>query len=275
MTFFKRGLRALLPAVLTLVVILIVYNFFDEHVVRPVNRGIETFLVRTSPGRQVLDAVFGIRPDDEAYVIRYGEPGWKLDGENVNYELLKKDLGEVYPSVIGIVVALSLIFIAGSILATIVGRRVLSRFEGVMGRFPIVKTIYPYARQVVEFFTREKTVSFHSVVAVHYPRHGLYSLGFVTGLGMKEINKVANGTLINVFVPSAPTPFTGWVVFVAVEEVIPLPISVDDAIRLTISCGVLIPEDQRNPDEILARFEQLDPPSIKKREGGSAGAEEE
>jgi uncharacterized membrane protein len=249
--FFKRGLRALLPTVLTIGVIVIVYNFFANSIVEPVNRGIRTFLSGTWPGRQVLDLV--LEADIEPEMSR---------------KQIAAILDQAYRSapwlepLIGFTVAFLLVFISGFILATRVGKRVLGRFEGAMTHFPIVKIIYPYARQVVEFFMREKTVKFHSVIALEYPRKGLYSLGFVTGLGMKDLNRATNGTLINVFIPSSPTPITGYVIFVPVEEAIPLPLTVDQAIRFSISGGVLVPEEQRNPDDILKRFQEIAPPSL-------------
>jgi uncharacterized membrane protein len=248
--FFKRGLRALLPTVLTIGVIVIVYDFFADSIVEPVNRGIRAFLVGTWPGKRILDLVLDV----------------DVDGRT--RQELAKILDEAYRSapwlepLIGFTVAFGLVFIAGFILATLVGKRFLSLFERAMSHFPIVKIIYPYARQVVEFFMRDRTVKFHTVVAVEYPRNGIYSVGFVTGLGLKDLNLATKGTLINVFIPSSPTPVTGYVIFVSVEEVIPLPLTVDQAVRFTISGGVLVPDDQRNPDDILDRFREIEPPSL-------------
>ena len=160
-------------------------------------------------------------------------------------------------------------------LATLVGRRVLSRFESGMSKFPVVKVIYPYARQVVEFFMREKAVTFHSVVAIEYPRKGLYSIGFVTGLGMKTLSRAANREMINLFIPSSPTPITGYTIFVPVEDAIPIPISVDEAIRFAISGGVLVPDAQQNPEAILDKFRQIEPPSIHEPEETSEKGEGE
>jgi len=248
--FFKRGLRALLPTVLTIGVIVIVYNFFADSIVGPVNRGIRAFLAGTWPGRQILDFVLEADID----VLTRKQTAEVLDHAYRSAPWLEP--------MIGFFVAFSLVFIAGFILATLVGKRVLGRFEGAMSRFPVVKIIYPYARQVVEFFMREKTVKFHSVIAIEYPRRGLYSLGFVTGLGMKSLNNATGGTFINVFIPSSPTPVTGYVIFVPVEEAIPIPITVDQAIRFSISGGVLVPDEQRNPESILKLFQQIAPPSL-------------
>ncbi|MHC4470475.1 MAG: DUF502 domain-containing protein [Planctomycetota bacterium] len=279
-TFFKRGLRALLPTVLTLAVLVIVYNFFADNIVAPVNRGIQTILVRTGPGRAAIDGVFAIDVHDEKYRIPMGERGWKLGSENIDYKEVRADLDVVYPRIFGFFVALGLVFIAGFILATFVGRSVLSRFESGMGKFPVVKVIYPYARQVVEFFMRDKAVQFHSVVAVEYPRRGLYSIAFVTGLGMKTLSRAAKRDMINVFIPSSPTPITGYTLFVPVEEAIPIPISVDEAVRFAISGGVLVPESQRNSEEILERFRQIEAPTVREpseetEEGEEGGVEKE
>jgi uncharacterized membrane protein len=248
--FLKRGLRALLPTVLTIGVIVIVYNFFADSIVAPVNRGIRTFLVSTWPGRQVLDIVL------------------EADLDILTRKQVAEVLDQAYRSapwlepLIGFTVAFGLVFVAGSILATLVGKRILGRFEGAMSHFPVVKVIYPYARQVVEFFMREKTVQFNSVIALEYPRRGLYSLGFVTGLGLKDLNKASGETLINVFIPSSPTPVTGYVIFLPLKDVIPIPITVDEAVRFAISGGVIIPEGQRNPEDVLERFREIAPPSL-------------
>lgn len=248
--FFKRGLRALLPTVLTIGVIVIVYNFFADSIVKPVNQGIRAFLVSTWPGKQILDLVL------------------EVDVDGRTRQELAQILDRAYRSapwlepLIGFTVAFGLVFVAGFILATLVGKRFLSVFERAMTHFPIVKIIYPYARQVVEFFMRDRTVKFNSVIAVEYPRKGLYSLGFVTGLGLKDLNRATGGTLINVFIPSSPTPVTGYVIFVPVEDAIPLPLTVDQAIRFSISGGVLVPDGQKNPEDILDRFRELSPPSM-------------
>lgn len=251
-TFFKRGLRALLPTVLTIGVILLVVNFFSRNIVEPVNDGIRGFLLHTGPGNSIMDAVYNLDPEN------YVDP----DTGKVVWKEIEEDLDEAYWPIIGFVVALGLVFIAGFILASFVGKRILTRFESMMGKFPVVKIIYPYARQVVEFFMKEKAVTFNTVVAIEYPRRGLYSLGFVTGGGLKKITESVGRDMVNVFIPSSPTPVTGYLIFVPARDLIPLPISVDEAIRIAISGGVLIPEHQKNPDDVLSKYEELEAPSI-------------
>ena len=261
--FFKRGLRALLPTVLTIGVILIVVNFFSDNIVEPVNRSIRGFLVDTKPGHAVMYAIFDIDVDDEEYRLTAADDEFDEGRRrNVDWDEVAADLKEAYWPVIGFFVALLLVFVAGFILATFVGKRILGRFENMMGKFPVVKVIYPYARQVVEFFMKEKAVTFNTVVAVEYPRRGIYSLGFVTGNGLKKITETTGRDMVNIFVPSSPTPVTGYTIFVPVADVIPLPITVDEAVRIAISGGVLIPDEQQNPEDTLAKYGDLEAPSI-------------
>jgi uncharacterized membrane protein len=258
-TFFKRGLRALLPTVLTIGVLVIVFNFFFHNIVDPVNGGIRTFLVETKPGHAVMDSVFSV--DVEAATYRIDDTLGPTK-RNIDWKKVREDLDKVYFPFIGFIVALLLVFLAGFMLATFVGKRVLRRFESGMEKFPVVKVIYPYARQIVEFFMKDKPVTFNSVVAIEYPRRGAWSIGFVTGNGMKQISEATKQEMINVFIPSSPTPVTGYVIFFPVDEVIPLPISVDEAIRFAITGGVVIPEHQQNPENVLERHAELDAPTI-------------
>lgn len=248
--FFKRGLRALLPTVLTIGVIVVVWNFFAANLVEPVNDGIRTFLVDTGPGRSLLRGIFDIDVEDPKYEI----PATREAPDGIDWPRIDRDLEAEYPGIVGFFVALIIVFTAGFVIATFVGKAVLSRFESAMSRFPIVRIVYPYARQVVEFFMRERAVAFHSVVAIEYPRKGLWSIGFVTGPGLSALSEAAGTEMVNVFIPSCPTPVTGYVVFVPVKDVTPLPIPVDDALRIVITGGVLLPEDGRNPEAILDRF---------------------
>ena len=262
--FFKRGLRALLPTVLTIGVILIVVNFFADNIVEPVNRSIRGFLVETGVGHSLMDAVFSIDIEAEQYAIPPTDSDY-VEGKprkNIRWDDVAADLEEAYWPIIGFFVALLLVFIAGFILASFVGKRILGRFENMMGKFPVVKVIYPYARQVVEFFMKEKAVTFNTVVAIEYPRRGIYSMGFVTGNGMKVITEKAGKDMVNIFIPSSPTPVTGYTIFVPVADVIPLPITVDEAVRIAISGGVLIPEHQKNPEDTLSKYQDLEAPSI-------------
>lgn len=156
---------------------------------------------------------------------------------------LKNEINSKYPAYVGLLIALFLIFITGMIFTTVAGRS-LSRFwEKTMTALPLVKNLYPYTKQLTEFlFSEKKKPEFTSVALIEYPRKGIFALGFPTG----EVNlSILNGThkKITIFIPSSPTPFTGYTIFINEDEVIPVNITVEEAIRLCITGGVVKPSN--------------------------------
>jgi uncharacterized membrane protein len=146
---------------------------------------------------------------------------------------------------IGLVVALIAVYIAGRLLGGFFGRRIYRKLESIIAQVPVFKQVYPYVKQIVDFlFSDEHSIKFNRVVAVEYPRRGIWSVGFMTGGTMKTIHERA-GQSLTVFVPSSPTPFTGYTITVPVEDVIELPITVEEALRFTVSGGVLVPGRQQ------------------------------
>ena len=152
----------------------------------------------------------------------------------------------------GFCVAFLLTILVGFIAATLVGNKVYRYFESLLSRLPVVKVIYPYARQFTDFFFSGdalKQGKFRFTVAVPFPAHGLYAIGFVTGEGLKALNAAAGRSLVSVFVPTSPAPFGGFVLYVPREEVVPLPLTIEEAMRILISAGVIHPPHQRVPPE--------------------------
>jgi len=247
--FFFRGLGALLPTILTIVILVICYRFVNDNIATPINNGIYRLLINTSWGRSFLKSAgrlefdietkqFRKLPDTEwrSYAVeKTGKPDRKL---------LTELLADVVHPLFGFVIAVLLIFFLGFILATYLGRRVFREFEQFFSNIPIIKFIYPHAKQLVEFFFKEKKMEFSTVVAVEYPRKGLYSIALMTGEGLKQLHGSSGGRLVSVFIPSSPMPMTGYTIFVPFEDVIPLDIEVDEAFRLVVTGGVIVPERQ-------------------------------
>ncbi|NOZ23933.1 MAG: DUF502 domain-containing protein [Planctomycetes bacterium] len=142
---------------------------------------------------------------------------------------------------------IGLIYLIGRLVASYLGGLLFQWFENVFLKLPVVRAIYPYAKQVTDYFFSDKVARFHHVVAVQYPRKGVYSVGFLTGDSMDQIQEAETKKFVNVFVPSSPTPFTGYVVFVPEDELIHLGITVDQALRLTVSGGVIVPPHKGPP----------------------------
>ena len=217
--FFLRGLIAILPAVVTISILWTVFAFLYDYVGIPIGEALKFGVLQFSGKTQFqLEVVW-----QWAWFFDMGAP------------------------MIGFIVGILLIFVAGFFMATFLGKWMMKIFEGLLKHTPVVRTIYPYARQFTDFFfssPSDKHMEFRNAVAVPFPKEGMYSVGFVTGEGMKTLNEVTGKRLVAVFLPTSPTPFTGFVVYVPREDMIPLPITPEEAMRIIISAGVLHPEHE-------------------------------
>jgi uncharacterized membrane protein len=157
-------------------------------------------------------------------------------------------------TILSILLAIVIVYFIGYLISGYMGRTTFDLLDRLLARFPVIKIIYPYAKQFTDsFFSSTKTSKFNKVVAIQYPRPGMYALGFLVGTGVQELSGHSGRRLATVFVPSSPTPVMGWVALVPEEEVVPLNITVDQALRMIISLGILGPNDQRGaPGQALA-----------------------
>jgi uncharacterized membrane protein len=129
----------------------------------------------------------------------------------------------------------------GKFLAAGVGRFFWNQAERLIIRVPLVRNVYASVKQITDFFFTETELPYTGVVAIEYPRKGIWTLAFVTGEGMWDIRGAAKEPVYTVFVPTAPMPFTGYVLTVKKSEVVEMTITIDQAIQYQISCGVVIP----------------------------------
>ncbi|MFH0889068.1 MAG: DUF502 domain-containing protein [Planctomycetota bacterium] len=211
---FITGIILLLPTLITIFLLLLAFRFLSNNIAQPL-------------GGLVLAVL-------------------QVAGINLNeYATFLKPL-------IGFPLALGIIFIVGYITATFVGRRIFGILEkNVLQKIPIVSLIYPYAKQLIDLFVGDKKkAAFKSVVSIQYPRPGIYAIGFITSEGLSEIRNVTGKQCVTVFIPSSPTPFTGWTIMVPEDEVIKLNMTVDEAIRFVVSGGILTPNNSGNSDEL-------------------------
>lgn len=144
-----------------------------------------------------------------------------------------------YLEAAGLVLAIILIYLAGMLLGNLIGRKIYGRLERGLSKVPGFKQIYPHVKQVVDLIIGEKKMAFNRAVLVQWPSKGSWTVGLLTGESMDVIRRAAGGECVSVFVPSTPTPFTGFTITYRAEDVIELPISIDQAIRYIITAGVL------------------------------------
>lgn len=223
---FFRGLTAVLPTILTFYIVIVCWQALDQNIAAPINRGITGFLKDTSLGNWVATLVFDIPP-----------------GRDV-HDAIGTAIDQSYPSWVGLVAAVVLVLVVGALITSFLGRKIWEVVETRLVRLPVVRTIYPYAKQLTDFFfsqDEKEARKFSAVCAVEFPNKGIWSVGFVTGGPVRGLNEAAGTDVVTVFIPFAPTPFTGFVVCVPERAIVPLPVSVDEALRYYISCGVIVP----------------------------------
>ncbi len=136
---------------------------------------------------------------------------------------------------------LLVLYLLGKFLAAGVGRFFWNQLERFIHRVPLVRNVYGSVKQVTDFLFTESEFHFTRVVAIEYPRKGIWTVCFVTGEGMWDLRGVAREPVLTVFVPTSPMPFTGFALTVKKSEVVELTISIDQAIQFLVSCGVVIP----------------------------------
>ncbi len=222
---FLTGIAALFPILITLFLFAWLYRQIDATIGAQANLLCREVLAR-NPG--AFEAFFRGAPPEAART------------ERDRRAYARMHFPRVVGSVVGLVGAVLAIYLAGRFLRGYVGRRLMRLVDRFFERFPVIKAIYPYARQVGDFvFGQSERRRFSRVVAVQYPRQGIYSIGFLTGEGLGEIERQAGRELVTVFVPTSPTPLTGFVIAVPPEEVAALEMTVDEAFRYCITAGML------------------------------------
>jgi uncharacterized membrane protein len=119
--------------------------------------------------------------------------------------------------------------------------------EKILDRVPMVNRIYSTFRDVMQAFMGSQRELFRSAVLIEYPRKGIHSVGFITKSSHPELSKMVNKDLTSVFVPTTPNPTSGVLLFVPKDEMIPLPLTVEEAIKLVISAGALTGKQAQIP----------------------------
>ena len=160
-------------------------------------------------------------------------------------------------SIAGFIIALIIICMLGVILASVLGKQFWRMVENFILRTPVLNKIYPYLKQITDFLLTRKKLEFSRVVAVQYPRKGIWSVGLVAGSGLENVKDDVGNDLVTVFIPTSPTPFTGFVIMVPKNDIKDLDISVEDALRFTVSAGVITPQsNQANNPQIEEDFDK-------------------
>jgi len=141
----------------------------------------------------------------------------------------------------GLILTVAALFLVGVVATNVVGRRLVAAGERILLMFPIVRSIYTGVKQVIEAFSVKRS-SFREVVLLEHPRPGLYAIGFVTNEARGELAGPFSEPMKTVFVPTVPNPTSGFFIVAPARELIPLNISPEEAFKMVLSGGVLLPE---------------------------------
>ncbi|MBN1853734.1 MAG: DUF502 domain-containing protein [Pirellulales bacterium] len=264
-----RGLAVLLPPLLTIVIFIWVGNTVADYCLVPLEKG----------ARWILQSQADIRKPDELGTVEVGTDGSVKIGnrtymrvadgnfvpdyvvqnvrKRIGHDTMPATANGVYEKYIDLNILrrlyvipvflfffIVILYLMGRFLAAGMGKLFLLQFEGLVHRIPLIRTVYSPVKQVTDFLFSEREIEYTRVIAVEYPRKGIWSLAMVTGESMLDIRGAANEPVLSALIPTSPMPFTGFTVTVKKSETIDLNITIDQAFQFIVSCGVVVPPHQ-------------------------------
>jgi uncharacterized membrane protein len=232
--FFLRGLAALLPTLITLSIIWYILNFLWESIGQHLIYALKWGWVR-------LAGWWFVSEKPAAYIREY----W-------SEELFRT-------KVIGVALAIVLVYIVGLLVGNLIGRTFWRAGEAMVMKIPLIRAIYPAVKQVTDFVLAPGKARFEAsrVVAVQPHERGIWSIGLVTGSGLKSLDEKVGEEMVMVFLPNSPAAFSGYVLVVPRSQVVDLPLTVEEAMRLFVSGGVILPGgEQELPTTIREAVKQ-------------------
>ena len=142
---------------------------------------------------------------------------------------------------LGVILALVVLLITGLLAANFVGRAFVGGWESLLERIPVVRAVYSAAKKFSEIVFSDSSQSFKQVLLIEYPNKGLYSLAFQTATDLGEVQGRTGEEVVCCFVPTTPNPTSGLIIIVPKKDVIALDMDIDEALKMIISLGVVVP----------------------------------
>jgi uncharacterized membrane protein len=158
---------------------------------------------------------------------------------------------------LGSILTLLIIFLTGVFTRNFIGRQVVSLWEAVLKRIPVVSSIYSSVKQVSDTLLSSSGNAFRKAVLVQYPRQGSWTIAFVTGVPGGDVRNHLKGDYVSIYVPTTPNPTSGFFLMVPRAETIELAMNVDEALKYIVSMGVVAPEHFES--KVLIDPKKVDP----------------
>ncbi len=146
---------------------------------------------------------------------------------------------------LGLVLAIVALTLIGAATANYVGRIFLRLSERILARMPVIRGVYGAVKQIFETVLAKQSNTFREAVLVEFPRKGMWTIGFITARTEGEVRELSGPDPVSIYVPTTPNPTSGYLVFVPRSEVIVLSMTVEEAIKMVISTGIVTPPDRR------------------------------
>jgi uncharacterized membrane protein len=141
----------------------------------------------------------------------------------------------------GVILALVVLLVTGVLVANLIGSTLVGWWEDLLNRIPLVRSIYSSVKGLTETIVSSKGGSFSKVVLVEYPRREMWSIGFVTATDLPDISALTGDQQVCVYVPTTPNPTSGLIVYVPASQVRESDMSVDAAMKMVMTLGVVMP----------------------------------
>lgn len=206
--YFYAGLFSLLPLVLTAYI----FNWIMGLVLIVLNDSFVTIIIKNI----ILDLV-----GEEDYIFYF----------------------QILTYVLSLITMIIFICIVGFTLKLVFFAKIAKKAKQFLSKIPFINQIYSTISQIIDILKSDRSTTYQKVVAVEYPRRGIYSIGFLTA-DKNETLERATGIekMYNIFIPTSPNPTSGMFIVANAKEVHILDIKIDDAVKLIISGGVITPE---------------------------------
>lgn len=270
-----RGLAILMPPLLTIILFIWAWNTIDAYVLAPVE-GIVRRLIVAEVSDVFTQIPADVDPGDmkakDGRVVEFQHRGKSYvplqDGQWVpkdhyaivmdhkrRFDSIPANAFQFYERYVDLeylqrhrvipvflLVFVLTLYVLGKLMAFSVGRMLWNAADWVLHKLPLIRNVYGSVKQVTDLlFGERQDVRFTRVVAVEYPRKGIWSMAFVTGESFVDLREAAGEPVVAVLIPTSPMPATGFAVTMRKSEVVDLNITIDQALQFIVSCGVVAP----------------------------------
>ena len=165
-------------------------------------------------------------------------------------------------AILAAILAIIVLLATGMLGANLLGRRLVLLYERLLNRIPVIRSVYSAVKHFAEVVFSDTGSSFKKALIIEYPRRGVYSLCFQTSDDLEEVQAKTGETVVTVFVPTTPNPTSGFILFVPRSDVVALDMSVEDALKMIISLGVVVPKWHRSHPVGVGAASSRDPSPV-------------